>query len=165
MFDQIAYFVQSCNICQLCSKTRPMVAFSPTWNSGILRCFDLDTIHMPDGIGGMKYLLQASDPAISWIEARAVQKPNSETWAKFLYKEVYSRFGCVLFCLVDSGSEFKGAVDILFKQYGIVIIFSSLYHPEGNGNVHIKHSSIRSFEPVGKIHTDGRFMFTRDSGQ
>ena len=142
MFDQIAYFVRSCNICQLCSKTRPIVAFSPTWNSGILRCFDLDTIHMPDGIGGMKYLLQASDPAISWVEARAVRKPNSETWAKFLYEEVYSHFGCVLFCLVDGGSEFKEAVDILFKQYGIVVIVSSPYHPEGNGHSERSHQTL-----------------------
>ena len=142
MFDQIAYFVRSCNVCQLRSKTRPIVAFSPTWNSGILRRLDLDTIHMPDGVGGMKYLLQATDPAISWVEARAARKPNSETWAKFLYEEVYSRFGCVLLCLVDGGSEFKGAVDILFKQYGIVVIVSSPYHPEGNGHSERSHQTL-----------------------
>ena len=142
MYDQIAYFVRSCNICQLRSKTRPIVAFSPTWNSGILRRFDLDTVHMPDGVGGMKYLLQATDPAISWVEARAARKPNSETWAKFLYEEVYSRFGCVLLCLVDGGSEFKGAVDILFKQYGIVVIVSSPYHPEGNGHAERSHQTL-----------------------
>ena len=142
MFDQIAYFVRSCNICQLRSKTRPIVAFSPTWNSGILRRFDLDTIHMPDGVGGMKYLLQATDPAMSWVEARAARKPNSENWAKFLYEEVYSRFGCVLLCLVDGGSEFKGAVDILFKQYGIVVIVSSPYHPEGNGHAERSHQTL-----------------------
>jgi len=141
MFDQIAYFIL-CNICQLWSKSRPVVAFSPTWNSGILWCFDLDTIHMPDGMGGMKYLLQETDPAISWVEARAARKPNLETWAKFLYEEVYSRFGCVLFCLVDGGSEFKGAVDILFKQYGIVVIVSSPYHPEGNGHAEWSHQTL-----------------------
>ena len=142
MYDQIAYFVRSCNICQLRSKTRPIVAFSPTWNSGILRRFDLDTVHMPDGVGGMKYLLQATDPAISWVEARAARKPNSETWAKFLYEEVYSRFGCVLLCLVDGGSEFKGTIDILFKQYGIVVIVSSPYHPEGNGHAERSHQTL-----------------------
>jgi hypothetical protein len=142
MYDQIAYFVRSCNVCQLRSKARPIVAFSPTWNSGILRRFDLDTIHMPDGVGGMKYLLQATDPAMSWVEARAARKPNSETWAKFLYEEVYSRFGCVLLCLVDGGSEFKGAVDILFKQYGIVVIVSSPYHPEGNGHAERSHQTL-----------------------
>jgi len=36
MYNQIAYFVQSCNSCQLRSKARPKVAFSPTWSSGIL---------------------------------------------------------------------------------------------------------------------------------
>ena len=142
MYDQIAYFVRSCNVCQLRSKARPKVAFSPTWNSGILRRFDLDTIHMPDGFGGMKYLLQATDPSMSWVEARAVRKPNSEAWAKFLYEEVYSRFGCVLLCLVDGGSEFKGAVEILFKQYGIVVIVSSPYHPEGNGHSERSHQTL-----------------------
>jgi len=142
MYNQIAYFVQSCNVCQLHSKACPKVAFSPTWNSGILRRFDLNTIHMPDGFGGMKYLLQAMDPAMSWVEARATCKPNSETWAKFLYEEVYSCFSCVLLCLVDGGSEFKGAVDILFKQYGIVVIVSLPYHPEGNRHSERSHQTL-----------------------
>jgi len=103
MFDQIAYFVHSCNICQLHSKTHPIVAFSPTWSSGILRWFDLDTVHMPDGIGGMKFLLQATDPSISWVEARAARRTSLEAWAKFLYEEVYRRFGGVLLCLIDGG--------------------------------------------------------------
>ena len=142
MFDQIAYFIRSCNICQLHSKAQPKVAFSPTWNSGILRHFDLDTIHMPDGVGGMKYLLQVTNPTMSWVEAQAARKRNSETWAKFLYEEVYSHFGCVLLCLVDGGSEFKGVVDILFKQYRIVVIVSLLYHPEGNGHSEQSHQML-----------------------
>ena len=101
---------------------------------------------MPDRFGGMKYLLEATDPAISWVEACAARKPNSETWAKFLYEEVYSWFGCVLLCLVDGGSEFKGAVDILFKQYGIVVIVSSPYHPEGNGHAERSHQTLVKFD-------------------
>ena len=142
MFDQVAYFIRSCNICQLRSKTRPIVAFSPTWNSGILRRFDLDTVHMPDGFGGMSYLLQATDPSMSWVEARAVRRANSESWAKFLYEEVYCRFGSILLCLIDGGSEFKGAVEILFKQYGVVAIVSSPYHPEGNGHAERSHQTL-----------------------
>ena len=142
MYDEIAYFVRSCNICQLRSKSRPIVAFSPTWSSGILRRFDLDTIHMPDGFGGMKFLLQATDPSISWVEARAARRASSEAWAKFLYEEVYCRFGGVLLCLIDGGSEFKGAVEILFKQYGVVAIVSSPYHPEGNGHAERSHQTL-----------------------
>ena len=142
LFDQVAYFVRSCNICQLRSKSRPIVAFSPTWSAGILRRFDLDTIHMPDGLNGHKFLLQATDPAISWVEARSVAKNSSENWAKFLYEEVYSRFGCVLLCLVDGGKEFRGAVEILFKQYGIVVVTSTPYHPEGNGHAERSHQTL-----------------------
>ena len=142
MYDEIAYFVRSCNIFQLRSKTRPIVAFSPTWSSGILRRFDLDTIHMPDGIGGMKFLLQATDPSISWVEAHAARRAGSEAWAKFLYEEVYCRFGGVLLCLIDGGTEFKGAVEILFKQYGVVAIVSSPYHPEGNGHAERSHQTL-----------------------
>jgi len=152
MFDQITYFVRSCNVCQLCSKTHPIVAFSPTWNSGILRRFDLDTIHMPDGFGGMKFLLQATDPSISWVEARAVRRANSESWAKFLYEEVYCWFRSILLCLIDGGSEFKGAVEILFKQYGIIVIVSSPYHPEGNGHSERSHQTLVNsiFRACGK---------------
>jgi len=133
-------------------KTRPIVTFSPTWNSGILQRFDLDTVHMPDGFGGMSYLLQATDPAMSWVEACAVRRANSESWAKFLYKEVYCRFRSILLCLVDGGSKFKGAVEILFKQYGVVAIVLSLYHPEGNGHAECSHQTLVNsiFRACGK---------------
>jgi len=142
MFDQISYFIRSCNICQLRSKTHPVVAFSPTWNSGILRCFDLDTVHMPDGFGGMGFLLQATDLSISWVEAHVVRHSNSKAWAKFLYEEVYCQFGGVLLCLIDGSSEFKGVVEILFKQYGVIVIVSSPYHPQGNGHAECSHQTL-----------------------
>jgi len=142
MFDQIVYFMCSCNICQLCSKTQLIVTFSPTWNYGILRHFDLDTVHMPDGISGMKFLLQATDPSIYLVEAQAATCASSEAWANFLYEEVYCWFRGVLLCLVDGALEFKGVVEILFKQYGIATIVSSPYHPEGNGHVECSHQTL-----------------------
>ena len=107
---------------------------------------------MPNSIGGMNYLLQATDPAMSWVEARAVRRANSESWAKFLYEEIYCRFGSILLCLINGGSEFKGAVEILFKQYGIVAIVSSPYHPEGNGHAERSHQMLVNsiFHACGK---------------
>ncbi|KAF8229214.1 hypothetical protein L208DRAFT_1105799, partial [Tricholoma matsutake] len=46
MFNEVAFFVVSCIICQLWSASRPKVPFSSMWNSTILRHFDLDTNHM-----------------------------------------------------------------------------------------------------------------------
>ena len=97
---------------------------------------------MPDGLGGMKFLLQVTDPSISRVEARAVRRASSEAWAKFLYEDVYCRFGGVFLCLVDGRTEFKGAVEILFKQYGVVAIVLSPYHPEGNGHAEHSHPTL-----------------------
>jgi hypothetical protein len=115
-YDDVAFFVASCLVCQLRSKQKPIIPYSPTWSTAILRKFCLDTIHMPDGFGGMKFLLQAIDPSINWPEARAAKRNDSKTWAKFIYEDIISRFACVPFFVTDGGSEFKGAVELLFMS-------------------------------------------------
>ena len=97
MYDDVAWFVRSCTACQLRSKAKPVVPFSPTWTSAVLRRFDLDTVHMPDGKGGYKFLYQAMEPVTEWPEARAERVNNSERWAKFIYEDIICRFGCIPF--------------------------------------------------------------------
>jgi hypothetical protein len=142
LYDSVAYFVRSCYACQLRSRSRPRIPFSATWNTAILRRFDLDTVHMEEGHGGKHYLLQAIEPAINWPEARASAKNDSEVWAVFIYQEIICRFGCIPFCVTDGGPEFLGAAEILFKQYGIVIVISSPYHPQGNASVERAHQTL-----------------------
>ena len=142
LYDSVAYFVRSCYACQLRSRLRPRIPFSATWNSAILRRFDLDTIHMEEGHGGKHYLLQAVEPAITWPEARASAKNDSEAWALFIYQEIICHFGCIPFCVTDGGPKSLGAAEILFKQYGIVIIISSPYHPQGNATVERAHQTL-----------------------
>jgi hypothetical protein len=94
---------------------------------------------MPRGQNGMHYLLHAQEPAIEWPEARAARRNTSETWADFIYQDIICRFGCIPYCVVDGGSEFQGAAKILFARYGITIIISSPYHPQGNAVVERAH--------------------------
>ena len=75
---------------------------------------------MPDGYGGKKFLLQVTEPGIGWPEAWASRKNDSASWAKFLYEDIICRFGCIPLFIIDGGSKFKGLVEILFKQYGVV---------------------------------------------
>ncbi|KAF8634386.1 hypothetical protein AX17_004208 [Amanita inopinata Kibby_2008] len=142
MYDEVAYFVRSCTICQLRSRGKPRVPFEPTWNSELLRRFDLDTVHMETGYGGKHFLLQAIEPSINWPEARAVSHNTSEKWAKFIYKDIICRFGCIPVFVVDNGNEFKGAAEILFKQYEVTAIFTTAYHPEGNAIVERSHQTL-----------------------
>jgi len=87
---------------------------------------------MPCGFGGMVYLLQAMELSITWPEARTLKSNTSEAWASFIYKDIICHFGCILFFLVDGGSEFKGAAEILFKQYGITVIMTMAYMLHNN---------------------------------
>jgi hypothetical protein len=97
---------------------------------------------MEDGYRGTSYLLQAIALAINWLEARASAKNNLEAWANFIYQEIICRFGCIPYCLTDGGPEFRGAAEIIFKRYGITVIISSPYHPQGNGAVERSHQTL-----------------------
>jgi hypothetical protein len=94
--------------------------------------FKFDTIHMPCSHKGMHFLMQAVEPAIGWVKARAARCNTAFAWATFIYEEIICHFGCIPYCVVDNGSEFQAAAKILLEQYGIVIIVSSPYHPQGN---------------------------------
>lgn len=99
---------------------------------------------MEDGYGGKHFLLQAIEAAINWPEAWASKKNDSETWARFIYEEIICRFGCIPYCVTDGGTEFLGAAEILFKQYSIVIIVSSPYHPQGNAMIEWSHQTLEN---------------------
>jgi hypothetical protein len=96
---------------------------------------------MEDSFGGKHFLLQALEPAIGWPEARASKLCDSKSWAKFIFEEIISRFGCIPYFVVD-GTEFCGLTEILFKQYGVITIVTSPYHPEGNGANERSHKTL-----------------------
>jgi hypothetical protein len=97
---------------------------------------------MPNSHNGMHYLLQAMEPVIGWPKACASCKNDSKSWVKFIYEEIICHFGCILCFLVDGGSEFKGATEILFKQYRIMVIMTSPYLPHNNGMAEHTHPTL-----------------------
>jgi hypothetical protein len=97
---------------------------------------------MPNGHNGMHYLLQATEPAIGWPKAHTSRNNDSKSWAKFIYEEIICRFSCIPCFLVDSGSEFKGATEILFKQYGVTVIMTSPYSPHNNRVAECAHPTL-----------------------
>ncbi|KAJ3559903.1 hypothetical protein NM688_g57 [Phlebia brevispora] len=133
MYDDIAWFIRSCNACQFHAKSCPMEPLRMMLSPTILWVFCADTIDMLRDYNGNRYLLHVSCTTSKWSEAVAAHNKTSATWVKFLYERVISCFGCFLYLVCDGGPEFKDAVRILTDKYHITIILSSLYHPEGNG--------------------------------
>lgn len=133
IYDDVAFFCRSCNACQYHSRARPKVPFHLHNAPSVARHFHADTIVMPKGKGGMRYLLHVSDDISKWAEAIPARRNDTRTWSKFLYNSLICRFGCQIFLSCDGGSEFKGLTKAMMEDYGIPIIVSSPYHPEGNG--------------------------------
>ncbi|KAL1938197.1 hypothetical protein VTO73DRAFT_11841 [Trametes versicolor] len=130
LYADVAWFVRSCNTCQYHSKKCTLTPLKPTMTPYVCRRMVADTVYMPGSKGFMLHVLCVTG---KWDEARASKKNDSRAWAKFLYEDVISRFGCTIVFVCDGGPEFKGAVRELMERYGILIIMSSPYHPEGNG--------------------------------
>ncbi|OJT10001.1 Retrovirus-related Pol polyprotein from transposon 17.6 [Trametes pubescens] len=129
MFIDVGWFVRSCNTCQYHSRIRTLTPLSPSQSPTNARRFVMDTIYMPNG----EFLLHASDADMKWIEARWSKKNDSRAWERFVYEDIICRFGCCCIVVCDGGPEFKGAFASILAKYGIPIIMSTPYHPEGNG--------------------------------
>lgn len=139
MFQQIGIHCRTCYECQMRLTYRPKVPVSPTWVPTILRKFNMDLVDMGITSGGYRYIVDMRDDLSGWLESRMIAKKTSEDIAQFIWQDVICRFGCIPQITTDNGKEFHGAVEILAERYGIKIVRSSPYHPEGNGMIERGH--------------------------
>ncbi len=81
----IAFYCRSCHECQMRSTYQNTIPLQPQYIHTILRCFDADSIHMPAGSGGWKYIVDIVDNLTGWVEARALCKLRASAIAEFLF--------------------------------------------------------------------------------
>ena len=65
----IATYCQSCHECQMRSTYCNTIPLQPQYVRTVLRCFDADSIHMPIGSSGQRYIVDLVDNLTSWVEA------------------------------------------------------------------------------------------------
>ena len=83
---------------------------------------------------GNKYILVATDYATKWVEAVALRDNSAKSVAKFLYKNIMTRFGCPVELISDQGGHFLNhVIEFLTKTHMIMHKKSSTYHPQANG--------------------------------
>lgn len=133
MYDDIAWFIRSCNSCQMHSRMHPIIPLNITFFPSMFCSFICDTIIMLNGHRGFKHLLHASEASIKWFEARASRWNMSSSWATFIYKDIIACFGCIPILICDGSSKFQGAVKEILHRYNVQWILSSPYYPQGNG--------------------------------
>ena len=57
-----------------------------------------------------RYILVATDYCTKWVEAVALRDNKASSVAKFLYKNIMTRFGCPIELISDQGGHFLNKV-------------------------------------------------------
>ena len=84
MYLTVVQHCRTCHECQLHSTYRNTILIQPQYVHSILRHFDANTMNMPKGKRGYKYIVDLVDNLMGWTEAKAVQNIKSDTIAQFL---------------------------------------------------------------------------------
>jgi hypothetical protein len=132
-------FVRSCDACQRTGKPRlsrnhPLTSILP------LAPFEKWGI---DFIGPItpvtksrrnRYILLATDYSTKWVEARPTTKDDARVVAKFLYEQIFCRFGPPLELVSDRGKHFLNEiVKEMTRLYWVKHRKTTPYHPKANG--------------------------------
>ncbi|XP_059474872.1 uncharacterized protein LOC132196326 [Neocloeon triangulifer] len=93
-----------------------------------------------------RYILTFVDHFTHYPEAAAVANTDAPTVAWHLVDKIISRYGVPLEMLTDRGTNFTSAViAAVAKLLKMKQIFTSPYHPEGNGLLERSHQTYGSF--------------------
>ena len=82
-----------------------------------------------------QYIIMATiDYLTKWVEAKAMPKNDAHTTAKFLFEDIFTRYGLPLEIVSDQGVHFVNEViEFLLAEFMIIHKRSAPYHPQANG--------------------------------
>ena len=98
---------------------------------------------MPVTLTGKRYIILAVDFFTKYPEVIAVEDADEQTIAKFLHSDLICRHGVPKEIISDRGTEFLNELIREMEQtYHIKHIRTTLYHPQGNGQVESTNKSL-----------------------
>ena len=81
-----------------------------------------------------QYIILAIDYLTKWVEAQATRHNDAQTPAKFLYEEIFTRYGLPIKLVNDCGTHFlNDVIDTLLDEFLVIHNVSAPYHPQANG--------------------------------
>ena len=94
---------------------------------------------------GQKWnIIVACDYFTKWLEAEAVSEVTEEKIKGFIYNNILCRFGVPHTLIMNNEKQFncKGTIDFC-KKYGTNPCFTSVAHPQSNGQVEVVNKTIK----------------------
>ena len=90
-----------------------------------------------------EYIIVATDYLTKWVEAKATVRNDARTTAKFLYENIFTRFGLPIELVSDRGSHFVNEViEQLLTEFMVIHNKSAPYHPQANGQAESSNKTL-----------------------
>jgi hypothetical protein len=139
IFKDAKKYVKACDSCQRVGQPnhRDEMPLNP---QVVLEPFDrwaLDFIGPINPPSNQKvYILVCTDYMTKWVEAKALHRATEEAVIKFLFTDIFTRFGMPRELVTDGGPPFSShGFKATLQKYHIQQRMTTPYHPQANGQV------------------------------
>ena len=105
-------------------------------------------IHLSSS-NGHKFIITTTNYFIKWVEAVPLSIANGKTIGFFIMNYIICRYGVPSSIITDNGGQFKNKdLKELCKKFKITEHWSSIYYPQGNGQVEASNKGILKIVPL-----------------
>ena len=134
LFADLCTFLRACYQCQryIGKQQLKSLPLRPIVVNGPFQQWGLDFIGEinPSSSGQHKWILVATNYFTKWIEAIPTRNATHQVIMRFLYENIFSRFGCPVRLVTDDAQDFKaGALVKMCESMGIQLVHSTSYYP------------------------------------
>ncbi|KAL5560578.1 hypothetical protein UlMin_036789 [Ulmus minor] len=141
-------YVQACEPCQHFSRLthQPAELLNSVLSPWPFAKWGVDLIGpLPQGKYKMKFAIVAIDYYTKWVEAEPLQEITEARTTGFIWRNIICRFGIPHSLVSDNGTQFDSAgLKKLCLDLGIHKHFSSVAHPQSNGQVEAVNKTIKN---------------------
>nr|GEV12587.1 rve domain-containing protein/RVT_3 domain-containing protein [Tanacetum cinerariifolium] len=93
--------------------------------------------------GGARFLVVAIDYFTKWVEAKTLISITGRHMEKFIWEHIVCRFGRPQIIISDNRKQFaESTFPIFYKKLKAIQAFTSVYHPQANGQVEVTNREI-----------------------
>jgi transposase InsO family protein len=148
MYNDIENYIKSCILCAQYNPRRQKASgtlqpIEPPEGVWQLVAMDFHGPITPTSQRGNKYIISLTDILSKFVVTKAVRDNTAQTAVRFLKEDIISKFGTPRCILTDNGTHFTSSLmNELIKQIGTTHLYSTLYHPQTNGQVERYNSTM-----------------------